>query len=51
MQEMKNYLEIGQMPKTLKLVQKQKLAIKVEPFTLKEGIIYIMGQDKKCANV
>ncbi len=35
------------MPKTLNLVQKQKLAIKVEPFTLKEIIMYIVGQDNK----
>jgi len=32
MQEVKTYLEIGQMPKTLNLVQKQKLAKKAEPF-------------------
>jgi hypothetical protein len=43
----KSYLEIGQMPEILNLVQKQKLAIKAKPFTLKEGIMYKMGQDNK----
>ncbi len=47
MQEVKTYLEIGQMPKTLNLVQKQKLVRKAKPFTLKEGIMYRMGQDNK----
>ncbi len=39
------------MPKTLNLAQKQKFAIKVEPFTLKEEIMYRVGQDnimRKC---
>ncbi len=40
MQEMKIYLEMSQMPKTLNLIQKQKLARKAQPFTLKEGIMY-----------
>jgi hypothetical protein len=35
------------MPKTLNLAQKQKLARKVIPFTLKEGIMYRVGQDNK----
>jgi hypothetical protein len=35
------------MPKTLNLAQKQKLARKVKLFTLKEGIMYKMGQDNK----
>ncbi len=47
MQEVKIYLKIGQMPKFLNLAQKQKLARKVEPFTLKEGIMYIVGQDNR----
>jgi len=33
------------MPKTSNLAQKQKLAKKVKPFILKEGIMYRMGQD------
>jgi len=41
----KNFLETSQMRKTLNLVQEQKLARKVEPFNLKEGIMYIMGQE------
>jgi len=45
MQEMKTYLKTSQMLKTLNLVQKQKLAIKVKPFILKEGIMYKVGQD------
>ncbi len=47
MQEVKNYLKIGQMLKTMNLAQKQKLAKKVEPFTLKEGIMYRVGQNNK----
>jgi hypothetical protein len=35
------------MPKTLNLAHKQKLAKKVEPFTLKERIMYIVGQYNK----
>jgi hypothetical protein len=35
------------MSETFNLAQKQKLARKVEPFTLKEGIMYRMGQDNK----
>jgi hypothetical protein len=46
MQEVKIYLKMGQMPKTMNLVQKQKLAKKVEPFTLKKGIMYRVGQKK-----
>jgi hypothetical protein len=47
MQEVKTYLEIGHMLDTLILIQKQKLAKKAEPFTSKEGIMYIVGQDNK----
>jgi hypothetical protein len=35
------------MPKILNLAYKQKLAKKAEPFTLKEGIMYRMGQDNR----
>ncbi len=35
------------MPKTLNLTQKQKLAKKAKPFTLKEGIMYKLGQDNR----
>ncbi len=35
------------MPKTLNLVQKQKLARKAKPITVKEGIMYKVGQDNK----
>jgi hypothetical protein len=35
MQEIRGYLGTNQMPKTLNLTQKQKLAKKAEPFTLK----------------
>ncbi len=34
-------------PKTLNLVQKQKLARKVKTFTLKEEIMYRVGQDNR----
>jgi hypothetical protein len=44
MQEVKSYLKIG-LPETLNLAQKQKLAKNVEPFIIKEGIMYIMGKD------
>jgi hypothetical protein len=47
MQEVKSYLETSQMSKTLNLVQKQKLARKVEPFIMKEGIMHKVGQDNK----
>jgi hypothetical protein len=43
MQEMKTYLEIGHMTKTLNLAQKQNLARKEKPFILKEGIMYKVG--------
>jgi hypothetical protein len=35
------------MPKILNLAYKQKLVIKAQPFTLKKGIMYIVGQDNK----
>jgi hypothetical protein len=35
------------MPKTLNRTQKQKLAKKAKPFTLKEGKLHKMGQDNK----
>jgi hypothetical protein len=35
------------MPKNLNLAQKQKLVRKGKPFILKEGIMYIVGQDNK----
>jgi hypothetical protein len=44
---MKRYLEIGQMPETLNLAHKQKLAREVKPFIMKEGIMYIVGQNNK----
>jgi hypothetical protein len=44
---MNNYLEIGQMPKTLNLAQKQKLVRKAKPFIIKKGIMYRVGQDNK----
>jgi hypothetical protein len=47
MQEVKTYLEIGQMSKTLNLAQKQKLAKKAEPFIIKEGIMYKVEQDNR----
>ncbi len=40
MHEVKTYLETSHMPKTLNSTQKQKLATKAKPFTLKEGIMY-----------
>jgi hypothetical protein len=42
-----SYLETCQMPKTLNLIQKQKLTKKAKPFNLKEGKMFIMGQDNK----
>jgi len=47
MQEIRGYLGTSQMPKTLNLTQKQKLAKKAEPFTLKEGIVYKVAQDNR----
>jgi hypothetical protein len=35
------------MSETLNLVQKQKLARKAKTFTLKEGIMYRMGQNNR----
>jgi hypothetical protein len=43
----KIYLKKDQMPKTLNLAQKQKLARKAKPITVKEGIMYKVGQDNK----
>ncbi len=46
MQKVKSYLEIGQMLENLNLAQKE-----TKPFTLKEGKIYIVGQNnelRKC---
>jgi hypothetical protein len=43
----KTYLEMSQMPKTLNVVRKQKFVRKAEPFNLKEGIMYNVGQDNK----
>ncbi len=52
MQEVKGYLKTGQMPKTLNLTQKQKLARKAKKLTLKEkeGKMYKMGQDNRMWN-
>ena len=36
-----------QMPETLNLIQKQKLARKIKPFILKEVIMYRVGQHNK----
>jgi hypothetical protein len=47
MEEVKSYLEIGQMPKTLNLVQKHKLAKNANPFTLKNRKVYKVEQDNK----
>jgi hypothetical protein len=47
MQEVKTYLKMGKMLKTLNIIQKQKLARKAKPFILKKGIIYKVGQDNK----
>jgi hypothetical protein len=44
---MKSYLETSQILETLNLAQKQKLARKAETFTLKEGIMYRMGQNNR----
>jgi hypothetical protein len=45
--KLKIFLKTCQIPKTLNLVQKQKLARKAKPFILKEGIMYIVGQDNR----
>ncbi len=45
MQEVGSYLETSQMPETLNLAQKYKLARKAEPFILKEGKMHIVGED------
>jgi hypothetical protein len=47
MQEVKSYLETCHMLETLNLAQKQKLARKFEPFPLKEGKNYKVGQNNK----
>jgi cephalosporin-C deacetylase-like acetyl esterase len=47
MHEVKTYLKTNQMTKTLNLIQKQKLAKKVEPFILKEGIMDKVGQNNR----
>jgi len=47
MQEVKSYLKTCQMLENLNLAQKHKLTKNTKPFTLKEGKIYIMGQNNK----
>ncbi len=47
MEKVKSYLEIGQMPKTLNLAQKHKLAKKAKPFIMKKIKVYKVEQDNK----
>jgi hypothetical protein len=43
----KEFLRTGQIEGTLLVQQKHRLVKRVEPFTLKNGELYIMGQDNK----
>ncbi len=45
--DVKDFLRIGQIKGTLFLQQKQRLVKRAEPFTLKNGELYKMGQDNK----
>jgi hypothetical protein len=42
-----DFLKIGQIEGTLYVQQKQRLLRRVEPFTLKNGELYRMGQDNR----
>jgi len=41
--ESKNLFKDMHMPRTMNITEKQKLAKKAKPFTLKEGIMYKAG--------
>jgi hypothetical protein len=45
--DVKDFLRIGQIEGTLSVQQKQRLVRRIEPFTLKNGELYRMGQDNK----
>jgi hypothetical protein len=47
MVEVKYFLRTRHIEGTLSVQQKQRLVRKVEPFTLKNGELYRMGQDNK----
>ncbi len=41
------FLQIKQMEESLSIGQKQRLAKRVEPFTMKNDVLYRMGKDNK----
>jgi hypothetical protein len=45
--DVKENLRIGQIEGTLSIRQKYKFVKRVEPFTQKNGELYIMGQDNR----
>ncbi len=45
--DVKELMRIGQIEGTLSIQQKQKLIMKANPFTLKNGELYRMGQDDR----
>jgi hypothetical protein len=45
--DVKEFLKIGQIKGTLSIQQKQKLVRRIKPFTFKNGELYKMGQDNK----
>ncbi len=45
--DVKEFLKIGQIESTLSMQQKQRLVRRVEPFTLKNGELYRLGKKKR----
>jgi len=45
--DVKEFLKIGQLEGTLSMQQKQRLVKRAKPFTLKNGELYRMGQDNR----
>jgi hypothetical protein len=43
----KEFLKIGHVEGMLSIQQKQRLVKRAKPFTLKNGELYIMGQDNR----
>lgn len=47
LEDVKNYLQIGQMLGIIANTIKKWLKIRTKPFTLQNGILYCMSQDNK----
>jgi hypothetical protein len=47
LEEVREYLKIGQILNVMMLPHKQRMARKVKPFTMKDGVFYKFGCEKK----